>query len=373
MTPVLEKLDQLPIHSVQIETTSRCNLHCKTCLKPVYKESWQQRDMDQVLFARILLQIKDYKPDVHLQGWGEPLIQRKFLSFVQQLKREKISTSFTTNGTVMSENIATAIVESGVDGVTFSMAGGCSLTQDSLRGDGTFLLLQNAITTLVNVREQYEQGGPQIAISYLLTPDTVQELPKAVSWCRSVGVDAFSTVFLTQSGGDVQKALAFLPSKEEAAEYRFLRIRTNVSALLGRMKLNLKPFYPTLTPVCDKNPLNNIFISANGDVSPCVFLAPPVGEAIVWHHSGKDVRQRRFVMGNLKTLTLKEIWETGEYASFREKFRQRKEYYDEKLSKVSYSLSGSCELETARDKIQNYFISHPAPMQCMACAKLKGY
>jgi len=199
VTPVLEELDRLPIHSVQIETTSRCNLHCKTCLKPVYEKSCQQRDMDQALFSRILLQIRDYKPDVHLQGWGEPLIQKKFLSFVRQLKREKIISSFTTNGTVMSENFAKSIVESGVDGVTFSMAGGCSLTQDNLRGDGTFVLLQNAVMTLVDVRKQYEQGGPQIAISYLLTPDTIQELPKAVSWCSSVGVDAFSTVFLTQA------------------------------------------------------------------------------------------------------------------------------------------------------------------------------
>ena len=373
MTPVLEKLHRLPIHSVQIETTSRCNLYCKTCLKPVYKKSWQQRDMDQALFSRILLQIKDFKPDVHLQGWGEPLIQRKFLSFVQQLKREKISTSFTTNGTIMSQSIANSIVESGVDGVTFSMAGGCSLTQDSLRGGGTFALLQNAVLTLVNVRKQYEQAGPHIAISYILTPATVQELPKAVAWCRSVGVDAFSTVFLTQSGGPVQKALAFLPSKEESAEYRFLRIRANVSALFGRLKLNIKLFYPTLTPVCDKNPLNNIFISANGDVSPCVFLAPPVGDEIIWQHNGLDVCQRRVVMGNLKDRTLKEIWKTDEYETFREKFRQRKEYYDEKLSTVSYSLSGCCELETARDKINNYFISHSAPKQCLACAKRKGY
>jgi MoaA/NifB/PqqE/SkfB family radical SAM enzyme len=373
VTPVLEELNGSPIQSVQIETTSRCNLHCKTCLKPVYRKSWQQRDMDQALFARILLQIKDYKPDVHLQGWGEPLIQRKLLSFVQQLKSERISTSFTTNGTIMSQSLAKSRIESGVDGVTFSMAGGCSLTQDSLRGDGTFALLQSAITTLIDVRKQYEQEAPLVAISYLLTPGTVQELPKAVSWCNSVGVDAFSTVFLTQSGGVVQKALAFLPSKEEAVKYRFLRIKSNLSAFFGRMRLNLKPFHPTLTPVCDKNPLNNIFINANGDVSPCVFLAPPVGDEIIWQHSGVDVCQRRFVLGNLKELTLKEIWETDEYETFREKFRQRKEYYEEKLSTVSCLLSGCCELETARDKIQNYFISHSAPKQCLACAKLKGY
>lgn len=373
MTPTLEKLDHSPIHSIQIETTSRCNLNCKTCLKPAYKKSWRERDMDKALFVRILSEIRDDKPDVHLQGWGEPLIQKDFLSFVRQLKSEKIITSFTTNGTVMSEKLARSIVESGVDGVTFSMAGGCSLTQDNLRGDGTFALLQDAIVTLIDASKKYEQPGPQIAVSYLLTPDTVKELPKAVSWCRRAGVNAFVTLFLTQSGGAVQKELAFLPLEEESKKYRFLRMRTNLSALFARMKLSLKLFYPTVTPVCDKNPLNSLFISANGDVSPCVFLAPPTHDEIVWQLSGSHVCQRQCVMGNLKHLTLKEIWETEEYELFREKFRRRKQYHDQTLSKVSYSLSGSAELETAINKIQNYFNSHSAPNQCMACAKLKGY
>jgi len=78
-------------------------------------------------------------------------------------------------------------------------------------------------------------------------------------------------------------------------------------------------------------------------------------------------------MGNVKYFTLKEIWETDEYEVFREKFRRRKQYHDRTLSKVSYSLSGSAELETAINKIQNYLNSHSAPSQCMGCVKLKGY
>lgn len=373
VTPALEELDRLPIHSIQIETTSRCNLHCKTCLKPVYAKSWQERDMDEALILRILSQLKHQKPNIHLQGWGEPLLQKDFLSFVRHFKREQITTSFTTNGTVMTDTLAQSIVESGVDGVTFSMAGACSCTQDKLRGEGTFALLQRALTTLIGVRGKYAGTGPQIAISYLLTPDTLKELPKAVSWCRKVGVDAFVTVFLTQSGGSVQKELAFLPLEEAARKYRFLRIKTNVIALFAKMKLNLQPFHTTVTPVCDKNPLNNLFISANGDVSPCVFLAPPVSGDIVWQHNGVDIPQKPFVMGNLHHLTLREIWETDEYEAFREKFKRRKEYHDAKLANVSYSLSGSSELETALEKIQDYFASHSAPDQCVACAKLDGY
>jgi MoaA/NifB/PqqE/SkfB family radical SAM enzyme len=167
--------------------------------------------------------------------------------------------------------------------------------------------------------------------------------------------------------------LAFLPPEEEAKKYRFLRIRTNICALFAKMRLSMKPFYPTMTPVCDKNPLHSLFISANGDVSPCVFLAPPIHAEIMWQYEGYDICQRSCVMGNVNHLTLEEIWETDEYEGFREKFRRRKQYHDKILSKVSYSLSGSTELEAAIHKIQNYFTSHSPPKQCMACAKIKGY
>ena len=329
--------------------------------------------MDQGLFLHILSQIKKDKPTVHLQGWGEPLIQKGFLSFVRLLKQEGINTSFTTNGSVMTKNLAEELLESGVDGITFSMAGSCSTTQDELRGAGTFSLLLNSIATFVSARERYHQGCSQIAVSYLLTPETVQELPQAVSWCRRVGVDVFVTVHLTQSAGPVQDNLAFLPSKKESSKYRYLRFRTNTRALFGKMQINMKPFYPTMTSVCDKNPISSLFINANGDVSPCVFHAPPVKNEIAWRRNGIDAYQKALVMGNVNDLTLKEIWESERYKAFREKYKQRREYHDSRLARVSYSLAGVVELETARKEIKEYFASHPVPKQCLACAKTNGY
>lgn len=373
MPSSLEKIDHVPIQSIQIETTSRCTLDCITCLKSVYKKSWQEREMGAPLFSRILAQVRHEKPAVHLQGWGEPLGQDDFLSFVRQVKKADMSASFTTNGTVMTENLAESLMATGFDGITFSMAGACSLTQDKLRGVGTFERLCKAITTFASVRARYHGSGTRIAVSYLLTPQSVKELPKAVSWCRRVGVDTFATVNLSQVSSRVQQNLAFIPSKKESNQYRFLRIRTNMSALFARMELKMRPFYPRLLPVCNKDPLNNLFISATGDVSPCVFLAPPVKNGIVWRWEGLAVWQKNFVMGNVNNLPLKEIWTSKKAEMFREKFKKRKAYYDERLARVSFSMSGSVELETAIGEIKKYFSSHPPPEQCLACAQLYGY
>ena len=361
------------IQSIQIETTSKCNMSCATCLKSEYPKVWQERDMDLNLFARIIGQLKQTKPTVHLQGWGEPLLQKNFLDYVKLLKNEKICTSFTTNGSVMHARLASELIESGLDGITFSMAGFRSATHDELRGEGSLTRVKNAITIIAGTRKRLNQTQPILAVSYILTPQTVKELPQAISWCRKAGIDNFVTVNLTQSGGKTQHGLRFLLSKEKSKEYYFTRILAHIGALPGKMKLDMQPFFPTLSPVCDKNPLNKLFISADGDVAPCVFLAPPVKGKIIWYSNTGQKSQSSLQMGNMGHLTLKEIWEGEKYRKFRRQFRQRKEYYDKRLGRVSYSLSGAKELEDAVMGIQHYFRSHPPPRECLRCAKIDGY
>lgn len=181
------------IQSIQIETTSHCDLDCVTCLKPAYRHVWREREMNKALFDLILSQLPD-KVSIHLQGGGEPLLYPDTLSHVRQLKATGAIVSFTTNGTFMDTILAESLVDSGLDGLTF-----------------------------------------------------------------------------------------------------------------------------------------------------------------VQHTS------------------LADIWEQREYRQFRDTFRKRKDYHDRKLSKISYSLAGSAELDAAVEAITHYFSKHPPPQSCASCAKLDGY
>ena len=328
--------------------------------------------MDARLFSLIRTQIP-VKSSVHLQGWGEPLLHPDTLFHIRQLKADGIKVSFTTNGTVMDNTLAEALVDSGLDGITFSMAGNSSSTQDKLRGIGSFSLLQDAIRTFVAAKDSGGNSSLHLAVSFLLTPENVEELPGAVTWCRKNGVDAFVTVHLTQAGCRNQQKLQFMVPKHEKGCYRWLRIHTQIRALFSKMRLDLKQFHPTLTPVCDKNPLNNVFISANGDVSPCVFLCPPIKKELTWYQEEMEIRQKPLIFGNVQDDSLAEIWQSPEYCHFRDRFRKRKEYHDRQLAGISPSFAGSGELDWAVKAIKHHFSTHPAPQSCAACVKLDGY
>lgn len=358
------------IQSVQLETTSRCSLNCRTCLKPAYKDTWLERDMGQTLFNRILTQLP-LNVSVHLQGWGDPLLHKDTLKHIEQLKNIDSTVSFTTNGT--NTSLAEALIASGLDGLSFSMAGNNSTTQDRLRGEGSFSLLQKSIRTFTKVRARSNKRLPFVAVSYLLTPETIGELPGAVGWCKKNGVDAFATVHLTQAGCLEQQRLQFMLSREQARRYALLRMHTQLRALFCSLRLSLKEFHPTLRPICDKNPLNSIFINATGDVSPCVFLCPPVEQGVTWYKGNQTQHQEPLIFGNLKNMSLLEIWEQPVYQKFRTDFRRRQEFHDKELAGIGYSFAGSTELDSAVKRIKQYFSVYPAPEPCKACAKLDGY
>lgn len=360
------------ITTIQLELNSSCNLLCNSCLKPYYIDQWKEIDMESNLFNRVITQLPP-NADIHLQGWGEPLLHPQLFSFIKQLKEEDFVVSFTTNGTIMTTALAKDILVSGLDGLTFSMAGSCPQTQDAIRGNGTF---QRLIETLAIFNEEKKtclHHTPKTAVSYLVTPETVDELPKAISLCSKAGIDTFVTVHLSQAGSTRQHKYHFSLTDEYNRNHLMLRIRSHTQALFSPIGLQLHPFSPGLAPICDKDPLHSIFISATGDVSPCVFLCPPVSDGITWHYHETQTERKPLHFGNLKEQTLEKIWNSKDYSAFRETYRRRRDFHDEQLSQVRYSMEGAKQLEQARDNIQTFFETHPPPEACRSCYKTEGF
>lgn len=359
--------------SIQLETTSRCNLHCITCLRPAYQDDWKERDMKWPLFQKIVDQLPK-QATIHLQGWGEPLLHPDTIRHITYLKEKGFTVSFTTNGSLMTREIGEQLLQAGLDGITFSMAGGKEKTHDILRGKNSFKKLDQGMRALLEARESFPSATMKTAVSYLLTPQTVTELPTAIRWCRNRKVNSFVAVHLSQAGCRIQQQLQLILTLKEASRYRLLRIRSNLAWLFSNMRVDIRSFAPELSPVCDKNPTKSLFISANGSVSPCVFLCPPLERNIqLFLSPDTSIVQKKCVFGNLQKETLQQISKRETYKLFRRKFLERSEYHDSQLAKVEYSMAGPILLERSLKKIQHFFKEHPAPDQCTHCNKLEGF
>jgi len=355
---------------IQIEPTSHCNLRCITCLRSSHPALWQERDLPLTFFEELKESLRKTRA-VHLQGWGEPLLLDHFISYIKIARASGCTVSFTSNGSIMDKELAKRLVNSGVDGITFSMTGGTAATQDQLRGKNSFQRLDASLSTLAAAKKKLRSQTPALAVSYLLTPATIKELPQAISWCGKRGVGLMAGVHLTHAANSRQQSLRLFPATSRKIK-RLIKW-AHLRALLAGIRLELPSMTTTLTPVCSKDPVHNLSIAADGSVAPCVFLNAPVSDPVNWLDKGKIVGSTPFVFGNINNQSLEEIWKRKSYREFRRCFTRREQEYQKALAGVGYDMDGIEQLERAQSHIRRAFVDNPAPEPCLRCARLNGY
>lgn len=293
---------------------------------------------------------------------------------IRWFKMQKCKVSFTTNGSLMTKSQASDLVDCGLDSITFSMAGASASLQDSLRGPGTHKKLWQSMTRIQRAKQRRNRSTPALAVSYLLTGETINELPLAVKLCRPLGLNLFAGVHLTHAANTVQQVMNLCSSSEEHSFTPLIR-RAHWHAFWGGIRLQLPPFQSDLTPVCDKNPLAGCFIAADGSVAPCVFLYPPPAAKtqLKWFTESDQLPAPQKCFGSLHRDSLDQIWNTPEYRFFRQAFRDRLEVYEKEMSRVGFGMDGIEKLDRAKYRIKQAFLTMPVPECCMNCVKMEGF
>jgi MoaA/NifB/PqqE/SkfB family radical SAM enzyme len=120
----------LPVQ-IWLETTTRCNLRCRTC--PRRYGSADGRDMSLDVFRRVEEALFPTLRHVELQGWGEPLLAEHFETFYESARRHGVRVSFITNGTLLTPDRLERFVRDDV-GLMLSVDGAADATMKELRG-----------------------------------------------------------------------------------------------------------------------------------------------------------------------------------------------------------------------------------------------
>ncbi len=93
---------------------------------------------------------------------------------------------------------------------------------------------------------------------------------------------------------------------------------------INARKLNIRLKKPSLSvidvPVCAENPFGSLYISAEGEVSPCVYLYPPLPSPFKRIFCGKEYLTEKVSFGNILRDPFSAIWSAGNYNDFRNRF-----------------------------------------------------
>ncbi len=304
-----------------MEVSSYCNASCVYCPHTVYRDTWIDRHLPPSAFERLLPAIANTEL-VFLQGWGEPFLNPEIFHMIDVAKNVGCQVGTTTNGMLLDGKRINRLVESGMDIVSFSIAG-VDERNDLLR-KGT--RLQTVLDAIRKLRREKESRGltkPAIHVSYLLLRSGVNDLARLPDVLSGLGVDLV-----------VISTLDFVPAKRledetlcPANNAEYGELRSHLDDVKARAEIRgLRVHYNLAETdsgeICSENPRRSFYVSSDGSISPCVFTSLPVSDAV--YSFGRDeLSYRRLTFGNISTDSISAVWRQREYSAFRRSFITR--------------------------------------------------
>jgi len=306
---------------IQVEVTSSCNASCTYCPRTAFQSSWDDRHMPLTRFEKLRPAFLQARM-VHLQGWGEPLLNPDVFDMIRMAKEAGTSVGTTTNGTRLDADHARRLVESGIDLVAFSLAG-TAQGHDAARAGTRLEDVIKAIRALRQARDERGAERPAIHVAHMLLRSGLHELDGLPSLLREEGVSQVVISVLDFVPSPALYGESLTPS--DAAEHDRLRSRLE-EVKSGAATLGLPVHYHLGHPerrgkVCTENVQRALYVSADGVVSPCVYLGGPATEASVCVRGNRrPYRGIRF--GGVDDARLESIWNRDDYAAFRRAFSE---------------------------------------------------
>jgi MoaA/NifB/PqqE/SkfB family radical SAM enzyme len=342
----------------QIEITSRCPLSCLMCAKSA-AATLPPRDMSFEEFQGILPFIQGVE-NVVLEGWGESLLHTELSRIIRAVKERNARTGFVTCGAGLNERKIKDLLEAGVDFIGFSLAGAKPETHNSIRVGSDFDRLIKSIEIFIEISKKMRSHAPRMHIVYLLLKSNLHELPGVLALARRVGIKEVIVAHIIHAGNkwqDDQRVFGCRGGESQADE---LLKRAAKEARRLKISLHVPAISPQEIAVCAENPLQNLYISAEGEISPCVFLNPPLTSPFLRYFCGSEHQVERLTFGNIFTTPFEEIWNSPSYMAFRARFVERKEGFD-------HAYRSLLRMVPPKD----ICLSEP-PEPCRSCHKILG-
>jgi MoaA/NifB/PqqE/SkfB family radical SAM enzyme len=301
---------------IQIEVTSRCNARCIYCPRTVYRNHWKNRDLSLKTFQRIMPALPKAAL-TYLQGWGEPLLHPEFAAMVRMVKAAGSTVGTTTNGVLLNNGRIRDLIEAGLDILAFSLAGTSSACNNAARPGAPLGLVLEQIDRVRRIKEQCNSSTPVIHIAYMLLRSGLADLPALPQLMARYGVEQ-AVVSVLDFEPEAALPEEVLVPKTEEARRKLDELFTTLQAAAAETGVTIHT--PRLTTastlICTENVQHAMVVSADGEVSPCVYANIP---AALTHYvrSGQPAPYHRITFGDINAQILPVIWRNKSYQRFR--------------------------------------------------------
>ena len=173
-------------------STKTCNLKCRHC----YMSSDSRKYQDELTTAEakaFIDDLADFRVPVLLFSGGEPLIRPDFFELAEYAQKKGVRPTLSTNGTLITREVAARIKEIGVGYVGISLDG-LQDVNDKFRGvEGAFEKAMTGIQNCVAV-------GQRVGLRFTINHHNIQELDNIFDFIERENINRVCFYHLVYSG-----------------------------------------------------------------------------------------------------------------------------------------------------------------------------
>jgi tungsten cofactor oxidoreducase radical SAM maturase len=308
---------RLDVRKVYLEVTTRCNLRCRTCVRNVWDEPLG--DMSEVTFERVLAGLRKLPElrEVVFGGYGEPLAHPRCLNYMRAVKELGVKVTVSTNGTLLDERRAEALVDLRVDSVTVSLDGADPDTYADVRRGAELRTVLENIEILNRVKATQGTSFPRVAIEFVALKRNEEELAHLPDLARRLEANRVIVTHVLPHTPEIADQVLY--GRDGAPPLPAVTgwpARRGDWLLWGTMEL------PRMNWGAERRCRfvggKALVIGWDGGVSPCYALSHSYNYTIFGRH--KEVT--RYAFGNVNGRDLTDIWTSDDYVRFRAEVRR---------------------------------------------------
>ena len=259
---------------LELEITRQCNLNCVHC----YAEAESAPPEHELSFDEIRTLLSSGRavgiPELSLTG-GEVMLRSDFLDIVDLGISLGYHVRFVTNATLLTDEMMQALAARPIKLITVSLDAISREVHEAIRGKGSHRFAVRAIEKLAG-------AGFQVSVITAFSKINLPEFDAIFEFCKQLGINW--QVQITSAKGRCGRSITLSPD-----EYYQLGEKTAAALVDNNKDIEIIPmddlatfshFYPlsalakTWQGMCTGG-LLNLFVRANGDVTPCSALCFP--------------------------------------------------------------------------------------------------
>ncbi|MGC9781303.1 MAG: radical SAM protein [Candidatus Heimdallarchaeota archaeon] len=324
-----------------IEPTNKCNLGCRTCIRNIWKEPMGM--MSESVFQHVLdgLVKFSHTPTVFFGGFGEPLYHPKIAEMVSRVKALGSQVELITNGTLLTDELSRNLIKAGLDILWVSIDGASPDSFSDIRLGATLPKILENVANFSNILKNdmvINQCGAipnaktELGIAFVAMKRNISDLPAVIKLAQKFGAYHFLVTNVLPYTKEMCDEILY---KNTLHEPPYPEPKPRVSIPLMDVtestsnSLNWLMNYGSSVKIADMNLTNARnrcpfiengveAIGWDGGFSPCLSLMHDHSS----YYKGRERYSRRWVVGNIKDQSLKDLWNNPEHIAFRERVRK---------------------------------------------------